>query len=83
MYQIKKEEAASLLEKMRLIRQASGEMIAFLEHLTKLQQEQPLKPVGYNPDAYLEKEESPTDEFDRVHQELWEGNTYTQYVDDF
>ena len=55
MYKITKEEAMSLLQKLRQIRQAAGEVIAFLEHLMQLQEATELKSVDYNPDEYLEK----------------------------
>lgn len=55
MYQISEDEVLSQLQKLRQIRQAAGEAIAMLEHLTQLQR----KPGGgdseYNPDDYLEK----------------------------
>ena len=55
MYRISEDEVLSQLQKLRQIRQAAGEAIAFLEHLTQLQG----KPGGgdseYNPDDYLEK----------------------------
>ena len=37
MYQMKEDEVESLLQTLRQIRQESGEMIAFLEHLMQLQ----------------------------------------------
>lgn len=54
MYHITKEDAVKLLYKLRLIRQSSGEAIAFLEHMFQLQN----KETGidaYDPDEYLEQ----------------------------
>ena len=59
MYQIKEDEVQSLLCKLRQIRQASGEVIAMLEHMRQLQS------LGhdveeYDPDDYLERWFTPT-----------------------
>ena len=56
MYKITKSEMESLLEKMRRIRQESGEIISFIEHLMQLQSEFLLRKSSYNPDDYLERE---------------------------
>ena len=54
MYNITKDEALSLLQKMRQIRQATGEMIAFLEHMMQLQgEERKSDDEPSDPDAYL------------------------------
>ena len=54
MYNITKDEALSLLQKMRQIRQASGEMVSFLEHLMQLQgEERKSDDEPSDPDAYL------------------------------
>ena len=54
MYNITKDEALSLLQKMRQIRQASGEMISFLEHMMQLQdEERKSDDEPSDPDAYL------------------------------
>ena len=54
MYNISKDEVLSLLKKMRQIRQASGEMISFLEHLMQLQgEERQSDDEPSDPDAYL------------------------------
>ena len=54
MYNITKDEALSLLQKLRQIRQKSGEAIAFLEHMIQLQGEHQNEYI-YNPDDYLER----------------------------
>lgn len=64
MYNITKDEALSLLQNLRQIRQKSGEMIAFLEHMMQLQDQTPLRELSYNPDDYLE--ERGRDGFDGV-----------------
>lgn len=69
MYNITKDEALSLLQKMRQIRQTAGEMISFLEHMMQLQEKTYLREVSYNPDAYLE--DAGYEEFDRVHRSLY------------
>lgn len=69
MYNITKDEALSLLQKMRQIRQTAGEMIAFLEHMMQLQDKSTLRELPYNPDDYLE--EAGYEEFDRVHRSLY------------
>ena len=54
MYQMKKNDLLSLIENLRLIRQKSGESIAFLEHLMQLHQPQETEGQNnYDPDAYL------------------------------
>ena len=50
-----KDEALSLLQKMRQIRQETCEMIAFLERRMQLQDNPSLQKLSYNPDAYLER----------------------------
>lgn len=63
MYQMKEDEVMSLLQTLRQIKQKSGEMIAFLEHLAQLQKKDVSTKDGYNPDDYLEligKYHSPT-----------------------
>ena len=54
MYQMKEDEVESLLQTLRQIRQKSGEMIAFLEHLMQLQKKDVSIKDSYNPDDYLE-----------------------------
>ena len=83
MYNIKKEELSSLLQKMRQIRQTFGEMIAFLEHLMQMQGDPALKPVNYNPDDYLEQTDAHTRDFDLAHREFSETYSYKQQVEDF
>lgn len=53
-YFVTKDEAADLLRKFRQIRQASGEAIAFLEHMFQLQNKG-LCDDTYDPDEYLER----------------------------
>lgn len=55
MYNITKDEALSLLQKMRQLRQTLGGMIASLEHMIQLQDKSPLRELSYNPDDYLEE----------------------------
>ena len=55
MYQISEEEVLSQLQKLRQIRQAAWEVIAFLEHMTQLQGKPGGRASEYNPDDYLEK----------------------------
>lgn len=55
MYKITKEEAASLLQKTRQVRLATEEMIAFLEHMIQLQEENS-RNLSYDPDDYLRRE---------------------------
>ena len=69
MYKITKDEALSLLQKMRQIRQTAGEMVAFLEHMMQLQDKTTLRELSYNPDDYME--EARYEEFDRVHRSLY------------
>ena len=69
MYNIAKDEALSLLQKMRQIRQKSGEVIAFLEHMMQLQDKSTLRQLPYNPDDYLEG--AGDEEFDRIHRSLY------------
>ena len=80
MYQITKEETEELLQEMRQIRQASGKMISFLEHMMQLQTEEPLKQVNYNPDDYLEAH---TRAFGLARQKLSKENSGEELVDDF
>ena len=54
MYQIKKDEVHSLLQKLRQIRQASGEAISMLEHMMQLQSSN-REFECYDPDDYLEQ----------------------------
>lgn len=54
MYQIKEEDVQMLLNKLRQIRQASGETISMLEHMKQLQElDHDLE--DYDPDDYLER----------------------------
>ena len=53
MLQIKKEEARSLLQKLRQVRQFAGEAIALLEHSIQLQGDD-MEFFCHNPDDYLE-----------------------------
>ena len=69
MYSITKDEALSLLQKMRQIRQTAGEMIAFLEHMMQLQGKNTLRELPYNPDDYLEG--AGYEDFDRIHRSLY------------
>lgn len=51
MYNITPGEVETLLQKLREIRQLSGEMMAFLEHMRQLQDDQ--LPDEEDPDDYL------------------------------
>lgn len=55
MVQMKNEEVQSLLQKLRQIRQASGEALSLVEHSIQLSRsEDSLGFSRYNPDEYLE-----------------------------
>lgn len=55
MVQMKNEEAQSLLQKLRQIRQASGEALSLVEHSMQLSRgDESLGFSCYNPDEYLE-----------------------------
>lgn len=82
MYHITRDEVMSLLQNLRQIRQKSGEMIAFLEHMMELQGDQTLKPVNYNPDDYLELREAYTQNSELVRQEIFDGSSFMPVVDD-
>ena len=54
MYQIKEEDVQMLLDRLRQIRQVSGEAISMLEHMKQLQElNHDLE--DYDPDDYLER----------------------------
>ena len=55
MYYMTLDEMETLLLNLRQIRQASGKMIATLEHLIQLQSNPPKNTVDYDPDDYLEQ----------------------------
>ena len=55
MYQISPTEVQTLLQKLRIIRQVSGEAIAFLEHLEQLQGSKDSNKLCYDPDDYLSR----------------------------
>ena len=69
MYKFEKEDAISLLEKSRQIRQISEDMIAILEHLLPQKTEKSLRALSYDPDDYLNHEGD--DMLYRTHKNLF------------